>query len=124
MRIDSQPDGTEKTYRLKGRPGGRTTKVLQFMVKVYQSSGNEAEVGLDVEQGPDGEIYGFLKAGLIAYTVVDTTPVLLTGAVGNVDANNEVVGEWTLPIIKIKKTGAGSGSQFAVVEFWEMRKPF
>ncbi len=94
------------------------------MVKVYQSSGNEAEVGLDVEQGPDGEIYGFLKAGLIAYTVVDTTPVLLTGAVGNVDANNEVVGEWTLPIIKIKKTGAGSGSQFAVVEFWEMRKPF
>ena len=124
MRIDSESDGSEKTYRLKGRPGGRTTKVLQYMIKVYQSSGDDAEVSLDVEQGPDGEVYGFLKANLIAYTAVEPTPKLLTGAVGAASANNEVIGEWILPIVKVQKGIGGTGSQFAVVEVWEMRKPF
>ncbi len=122
MRIDSESDtgGSVKLYRLKGRPGGRTTKVLQYMIKVYQTS-TDAEVGLDVEHGPDGEIYGLLKAGVIDPTPIATTPKLLTGAVGAVAVNEEVIGEWILPIVTVVK---GTGVQFAVVEVFEMRKPF
>jgi len=43
-------------------------------------------------------------------------------AIGNANDNDEVIGEWILPILKIKT--AATGAQFAVVEVWEMRKPF
>ncbi len=123
MRIDSESNGTVKIYRLKGRPVGRTTKVLQYMIKVYQAS-TDAEVGLDVNHGPDGEIYELLKADVVDPTPIVATPKLLVGALGNAAVNNEVIGEWILPSVTVVKGSGGTGGQFAVVEVFEMRKPF
>lgn len=122
-RIDSDGSGNPLTYKLTGRPGGRMVKVVQYMVKVLQSSGTGTQVGMDVQHGPDGDIYKDLKFNVIPFTSAATPPILLEGSVGNVNANNEVIGEWILPILKIQEA-TQSGARWANVEVWEMRKPF
>ena len=97
---------------------------LQYMVKVLQSADTDTEVGVDVDHGPDGEIYRILKSNIIPYESAGPAPVLLVGGIGKLDSNAEIIGEWILPILKIQKSSGGSGAKWAVVEFYEMRKPF
>lgn len=94
------------------------------MVKVFQSAGNQTEIGMDVEHGPDGGVYTTLKSGIISNVAISATPTLLVGSIGAASSNSEVVGEWILPVLRIKKTDAGSGQKWALVEVYEMRKPF
>lgn len=123
MRIDTASDGNERTYRLAGRPGGRMVKSLQYMVKVLASSSSSAQVGMDVQHGPDGEVYESLKVNIVAYEGFSSTPNLATGAIGASGTNAEIVGEWILPVIKIQHSSQ-SQAEWAMVEVYEMRKPF
>ncbi len=123
MRIDSQSNGQEKAYRLKANSRGRMVRSALYQVKVYQSSGGNAQVGLDTLHGPDGEIYVTLKQDTVPYTGVGTTPTLLSGAVGAADSNAEVIGEWLLASLKIKDSAAAQ-PQWAIVEVFETWKPF
>jgi len=78
---------------------------------------------MDVAHGPDGEIFRALKDDIIAFTDVSSTPILLEGAIGSATSNSEVVGEYLRPSVKIRDS-ALTTAQFAIVEVWEMRKPF
>ena len=120
FRIDSNDSTTPVSYRLKGTAGGRVARVVQYMIKVYTAS-PDAEVGLVVEHGPDGEIYTPLASAIGAQPVTNL-PGLLVGAVGNTDSNSDVVGEWVLPTVTIQRSSGGMGPQFATVEVWELRK--
>ena len=125
-RIDTRAAGARQIYRLKGQPGGRLVKTLQYMIKVYQTGdATETQVGLEVEQGPDGEIYAPLFDVIpLAPVNATTQAVLMVNAVGAPDSNDQVIGEWILPVVKIEKTSGGTGEKWAVVEVFEMRKAF
>lgn len=118
VRIDSGANGAEKVYQLKARPGGSMAKTVHYFIKVYQSTGANTMIGLDVTHGPDGSLFTLLKANTVAWTAVGTTPVVIEGSI-----TTEVVGEYILPIIKIKDSGAAA-AQFALVEVFETRKPW
>lgn len=121
-RISSKSDGTVERYKLKGVPGGRTCKVVQYMIKVFNA--DNAKVGCEVKHGPDGEIYELL-ATPIAPVAINSVPKLLVGASGTPDTNAAaVVGEWILPVLTIQEDSAGAEFVWADVEVWELRKSF
>jgi hypothetical protein len=95
------------------------------MVKVLQSGDQtETQVGMDVEHGPDGSIFGPLLNDVVAYKTIAAVPDLAIGAVGKAENNSEAIGEYTRGVLKVRKTGTGAGAKWAVVEVWEQRKPF
>jgi hypothetical protein len=126
MRIDAS-SMTINEYRLRPKPGGRACKTLQYMVKVIKSSGANCQVGLGVQHGPDGDVFLPLDDQIIPMTLVSgasTDALVLEGHVGQDDGSNtKVVGEWILPILKINHD-SGTGDVWAVVELFEMRKPY
>jgi len=122
MRIDSA-NGSPTTYRLKPNNRGRMARTALYQIKVYQSSGANCRIGLDVLHGPDGDVYCPLKADTIAYTSVDPAPALLSGALGAAGSNAEVIGEWVAVEIKIKDQNE-TAAQWAIVDIFEMWKPF
>lgn len=124
LRIDSP--GASTLYPLPGRAGGRMCKGVQYMVKIIQSDSTECQIGMDVAHGPDGDVYLPLKADVIPFTSVGTAyPFALAGAVGQDQGSSpsSVVGEWIQPTIKIQDDNQAS-ARWAMVEVWEMRKPF
>ena len=125
MRIEDEA-GSIQSYRLDPSRGGAMCKTLQYMVKVIKSSPTNISIGVEVEHGPDGDVWTELDQNLISMTPVDASSnaALLEGHVGEDDGSaTKVVGEWIRPTIRIQRTG-GSGSVWALVEIFEMRKPF
>lgn len=124
MRISSASGGTEQTYNLPPSGGGSMVKTLQYFVKVTSTDPN-VEIGMNVQHGPQVGWATTLKDDIVAYP---GSPVAegdtLAGAIGAAASNSEVVGEIIMPVVKIKETGTPANQVSAMVEIFEMRKPF
>ncbi len=121
LRLDSADDGTLHSYRLSGRPGGSSCKVIQYMVKVFRAS-SDTMIGVTCLHGPDGEIYVDLNDPIPLQGA--TAPTVLIGSTGSPDVDPaDIVGEWTLPVLRIQAS-SGTSAVSAQVELYELRKPF
>lgn len=121
-RIDSTSAGGELAYLLPPRAGGHMVKGANYQVKFVQKIGDtNLRIQLELQHGPDGTI-AVAHSIPIPYAGGDpgaTMPALLSG-----DADlTKIIGEYLHPILKIK-ANAGGALQAAVVEVFEMRKPF
>lgn len=119
MRVDGPATGGQATaYKLKPRGGGRLSKTAQYMVKIVAVSSAQAKVKVDLEHGPDGIV-----------SKPHSTPIALTQLTG-ADANllvgdadqTKVLGEYLHVIISCISNDANPC--WAVIEVYEMRKPF
>lgn len=119
-RIDSLNSGAEATYTLTPRGGGRMCKVVNYQVKVIQHDGSDnIRITVDLRHSPDGTASAVHSTAINAGNPGTTLPALLSG-----DADiTKIVGEVLHPILKIKHTSTG-GAVWAMVEVFELRKPF
>jgi hypothetical protein len=123
-RIDSASNGSELTYELDAAPGGRACKVVLYSLKVIQSSGNVVRLSIDLQTGPDGDVFGPIRAILTDWQSGTTMPTVNEGASGTPDTDaSDVLGEWLRVSLKIKDAQT-TAAQWAMVELWETRKPF
>lgn len=97
-------------------------KGVNYQIKFVQKFGDtNLRVALELFHGPDGTV-SVLHSVPITYAAGDpgaTMPALLSG-----DADqSKMVSEFLHPVIKIK-ANAGGALQAAMIEVFEMRKPF
>lgn len=119
MRIDTGPAGAEATVKMSYRPGGRNAKSMNVMVKVLASSGANVRISADVYHSPDGSVGKLHSTAFEAQDPSTTLPAILSG-----DADStKVIGEHTMVALRIKDSAATT-IQWAVVEIYEMKKPF
>lgn len=128
-RLDSNEDGTTREYPLAGRPGGRHVRAAQYMIRVFQTSTDNAEVGLRLDHSPDGTIY--TPAGTAIAQVEVSPDTVVSGTVGTADLSgtggsgqpsDQVLGEWLRPAVLV---GSGTtGAKFVTVEVHEVLKPY
>jgi len=122
LRIDSQGNGAEQVYKLAPRGGGRMLKTVQYSVKMLQTSGgSDIRISVELRQSPDGTVDAPHSVPINLGNPGPNPPALLVG-----DADqNKIVGEYLHPVLKIQHAAGSSGSAvWAMVELFEMRKPF
>ena len=123
-RIDTSATGGELRYELDPKPGGRACKIVLYSLKVVQSSGDNVRLGIDLQTGPDGDVYGANRQVIVDFNPGTLVPSLAEGASGTPDTDaTDVLGEWLRPTLKIRD-GVASAAQWAHIELWETRKPF
>ena len=116
-RIDSQNNGAEQTIKLSPVAGGSLIKNVQYMCKVASASGANVRITIELWHGPDG------LASVLHSTPINAADPSSSGLlVGDCDTS-KMIGEFLLPVIKIKDS-ALTTAQWAIVEIFEMRKPF
>ena len=119
-RLDSGSTGQETTYVMPPSSGGRSCKVVQFMVKVLQaSSTTNVRISVDLYQSPDGTVSTLHSTAISSGDPGATFPSLLTGDCDT----SKIVGEVLIPRIRIKDS-ATTNAMSAVIELYELRKPF
>lgn len=119
IRIDSANGGVVSTIRLSGRAGGRAAKVVFYDVVVLGSSGDNVRLSIDVYHGPRSEVLRLHSAAMTDAQPGTTYPV----SVGGQGDTSLVLSEYIEPRIKIRDS-ATTTPQWALVEVYEMRKPF
>ena len=119
-RLDSLANGGEASYPLTPRAGGRMCKVVNYQVKVIQHDGSDnIRLSVELRHSPDGTASALHSLALNGGNPGTTLPALLSG-----DADTtRIIGEVLHPILKIKHNSAG-GAVWAMVEVFELRKPF
>jgi len=118
MRIDCV-GSSYQVYQIPGHPGGRAAKVAQYSIVVLGSSGTSVRIGMDLDHGPNGQVYAPHSAPIVDGNPGSAVPSLLVG-----DASTSIIlNEWLRPSIKIKD-GTGNQAQWALIEVYEMLKPF
>lgn len=61
----------------------------------------------------------------VRFTLDPSTPMLLVDATGTPDTNaKDVIGERIVPILTVEENTTTGVFQWAVVEIWELGKPF
>jgi hypothetical protein len=103
---------------LPGVRGGSMCKVALYQVVVVQKSGTAVEVGVRLDHGPNGQQYTTHSTPIAQVAVTAAAPTLLSG---QADATM-VIGEWMRPMLLVGSTG--STAEWAMVEVYELRKPF
>ena len=116
-RIDGA-SGSLTTYALKPRAGGRMAKVAHYDIKVLAcSDGANTSLKLTLNHSPDGTVNSLHSVAIPLTAIGSTTPTLLSG-----DADtSKVLSDYLHVLLGIQGTG---GAQWAVVEVYEIRKPF
>ena len=93
-----------------------------YQLRMIASEGSDnIRLGVDLHHSPDGGQPAFHSV-----CIASTNPGQLPGVLlsGNSDMD-KMIGEFLHPATKIKhKDGAGGSAVWAMVELWEMRKPF
>ena len=118
LRIDS-PDETVVEYPLSPSRGGSSTKVVQYMVKVIATNApGDTKVGIKLHHGPDGSV-----SVLHSTPISPTAPATIPGVVAGDADSSTIIGEYLFPILTIQGP-TGGPPVFAIVEVYEMRKPF
>ncbi len=111
IRIEAGTNGADKEFALNPKSGGRYCKNVQVMVKVVNSSDN-AKVGIKIKHGPDGMMFKELAA--LASATVPGDKIFVLDTVN-------IVGEF----VQIVLVGGGTATgDWAVVDVYEMRKPY
>jgi hypothetical protein len=121
-RVYSQSNGNPGAIKLPVSKGGSMCKIIQYMVKTFQTSGTNTRVTVEVFQGPDATTFTSapLATPVNAGNPGATLPSVLVG-----DTGAAVVGEFLLPVVSVSDSAAPSGQQqWAWVEVYELRKPF
>ncbi len=117
LRVQSGTGGEDTTWELAPSPGGHTTKVVNYMVVIKQKSSTAVEIGVSLYHGPNGR-----------NCVLHSTPISSTAIGAGVDLvsgdadTSKIIGEWLHPRIICGSTGATV--EWAVIDVYEMRKPF
>ena len=95
-------------------------KVVNYQVKVVQSDGTDnIRLSVELRHSPDGTVSALHSNPLSAANPGVLVPVLLSG-----DADSsKILGEFLHPVLKVKHASTG-GAVWAVVEVFELRKPF
>lgn len=119
MRFDGTGSGGNGiSYKLKPRGGGRLCKNAQYMIKIIAVSSDQTKLKLDLEHGPDGTVSRPHSTPIVLTQLTSTNALLLVG-----DADQtKILGEYLHPIIFCISNDANPC--WAVVEIYEMRKPF
>lgn len=120
VRLLSQSNGSVQIHSFDPVPGGRMIRRAQYMLKVLQVSSANVRVGVDLEHGPDGRITTLHSTPIPFSDPGGLLPTLFEGTAN--DATS-MIGEWLQPVIKVKDNTA-TGQEWAVVELYELRKPF
>ena len=118
LRVDGPAvGGAATTYAQAPRSGGRSAKVAQYAVKVIAGSSN-AKVGVILEHGPDGDVFITHSTPLTPTAIPGTLPGLLIG-----DADDtKILCEYLRPVLTC--ISADASVCWAMIEVYEMRKPF
>lgn len=119
LRIVSASDGSSVDVALPPSSGGRFCKDLQYMILVTDKSGDNARVGVKLYEGPTRDTTWNLYGALINAEDPGEIPSLL---VGDTTSTSAMLGEWLQAVLTISSSDATQ--QWAVVELFEMRKPF
>jgi hypothetical protein len=119
MRVDGPATGGQETqYKLKARPGGRLCKGVNYMVKVIAVSSTQAKVGITLDHGPDGQVSRNHSIPIATTQLTGTNAALLSG-----DSDPaKMLGEYLHPIVTCISNDASPC--WAVIEVYELRKPF
>ncbi len=117
-------DMTGTKIELSPSKGGSRFKTLQYWINVIQTSGDDVDISMDVEHGPDGLLFTTLASNVIQETITGLSAVVYAGATGQDEGSStKVVGEYFRPSITLKRA-ASSGDISAMIEVYETRKPF
>jgi hypothetical protein len=122
VRLDSGTNGALKSYPLPPRGGGRMCKVVQYMVKVVQSSGSTARVTVRMDHGPDGNVFTTHSTPISAVDPTTGGTVALPAVVAGDATTSIIVGEFIQCVPGA--SSSDSNPSWVVVEIFEMRKPF
>src|SRR5262245_3965324 len=113
-RVDTKSDGTEQTFKLTPRQGGKKFKVLHVAIKTTNTSSNNIRYTIELWHGPDGHVYALHSTIFSSADPGSTFPALLAS-----DADvTKVINEYTMLVIKVKDT-ALTTAMWAQVEVWE-----
>lgn len=118
VRIESTSGGGIQEFPLQASPGGHTVKAVGYHIRIIQFSSNDAQVGLKLNHGPDG-CANINHSTPISATTLSPTVTLLAG---DTSQSTVMIGEWLHPIL-LCDSGAAQ-RDWAVVDVYEMRKPF
>ena len=117
LRLETTFNGGTQTMLLPATPGGRQVKNLNYMIRILQCSDTaNVKLGLALSHGPDGLVSTSHSTPITATAVPASN--LLSG-----DAGSGVIGEWLHPGVTIV-TVSTAQREWAVVDVYEMRKPF
>lgn len=118
FRVDGPATGGSATSNaLPFRSGGRSCKQTLHSVKVVAASSN-CKPSIAVEHGPDGTVFGLHSTALVSTAVPGALPGLMDGQ----SDTNKVLNEFIRPVISV--ISSDGNPCWAVIELFEMRKPF
>ena len=115
LSISCAVGGGTTNYPLTPRPGGRSTKTVQYMVKVVDFRGSAPTLGFIIAHGPDATV-SVTHASVAVAAVSGTTPILFV-----FDCGATPLGEYLHPVVRVGGSATGDS---VVIEVWETRKPF
>ena len=119
-RIDSNSDGSEATIKLPTRSGGLQCQKVNYMLKVLQASATtNVRITVELQHGPDGTVTTTHSTAISNGDPGATFPSRLSGDCDS----TKMVGEYLATFLKIKDN-LGATARWAVVEVFEMRKPY
>ncbi len=115
-RIDT-PDTSGVTCAIEPSSGGATCKNVVYFVKTVSESGSPW-LELSLEHGPDG-VASCSHSTPIASKLSGGAGTVIGGST-NADSSGQL-GEWLHPKVEITTT---AGTAYAIIEVFELRKPF
>jgi hypothetical protein len=118
FRIESDDTGGVLKFSLTPTAGGHTTKVAMYQVVVVQKSSTNMQVSADLDHGPDGRTFVNHSTPIGTTQLTGSNANLLSGQADTA----KVIGEWLR--ITLSASGATSAKHWAIVDVYEMRKPF
>lgn len=116
-KVNSTSAGAQRTYVLDVLPGGDKAKVVQFAVVSKLRSSANCYLSLDLEHGLNGQHFA-THSTPIAYAAAPDGGTLM----GHADTSI-VLGEHRRAKLYVKDNTA-TAEEWAVVEVWELLKPF
>jgi len=121
-RLDSLAAGSQSTYNLTPRRGGASAKVASYAMVVEMKGSTTVKVTLSLNHGPDGRNFVTHTSNIISQTLNQTTVPPTFVFCG--DANTSVILHDFLQVSLTCETNAGGQAEWAVVQIYQILKPF
>lgn len=118
LRVATEKNGTVQSYALETTSGGSKARTGQYSLVITARSSASCELQMDLNQSPNGVVWS-LHTALLPKATVTNIPSL---RVGDADTT-KILGEYLQCLIAVDDNGSGT-EEWAIVEVWEMLKPF